>query len=49
MNYDDTFDSDGRWTMEILTVTPFGVDRLAHVSFTLDRTIQLNGSFNTIE
>jgi hypothetical protein len=49
MNYDDTFDSDGRWTMEILTVTPFGVDRLAYVSFTLDRTIQLNGSFNTIE
>ena len=47
--YDTIFDSDGRWTMEILTVTPFGVDRLAYVSFDLDRTIQLNGSFNTIE
>ena len=47
--YDAIFDSDGRWTIEILTVTPFGVDRLAYVSFDLDRTIQLNGSFNSIE
>lgn len=48
-NYDSAFDSDGLWTMELLTVTPFGIDRLAYVSFTLDRTIELNGSFTTIE
>ncbi|MES2438420.1 MAG: hypothetical protein V4584_05120 [Verrucomicrobiota bacterium] len=47
--YDKIFDSDGRWTIEILTVTPFGVDRLAHVSFDVDRTIEVNGSFTTIE
>lgn len=48
-NYDSAFDSDGLWTMELLTVTPFGIDRLAYVSFTLDRTIEVNGSFTTIE
>lgn len=48
-NYDNSFDGDGRWTMEILTVTPFGTDRLAYVSFDLDRTIEVNGSFTTIE
>jgi hypothetical protein len=35
--------------MELLTVTPFGVDRLDYVSFTLDRTIQFNGSVTTQE
>lgn len=48
-NYDTVFDSDGRWTMELLTVTPFGIDRLAYVTFDLDRTIEMNGSFTTIE
>nr|MCU0753111.1 hypothetical protein [Akkermansiaceae bacterium] len=48
-NYDQVFDEDGRWTIEILTETPFGIDRLAHVSFEVDRTIQVNGSFTTIE
>ncbi len=49
INYDAIFDSDGRWTMEILTVTPFGIDRLAVVSFDLDRKMDVNGSFTTIE
>lgn len=48
-NYDRVFDGDGRWTMEILTVTPFGIDRLSYVSFDLDRTIEVNSSFTTIE
>lgn len=47
--YDSVFDSDGVWTMELLTKTPFGIDRLAHVSFILDRTIEVNGTFTTIE
>lgn len=34
-NYGSVFDSDGLWTMELLTQTPFGIDRLAHVSFTV--------------
>ncbi|MES2924339.1 MAG: hypothetical protein V4819_22500 [Verrucomicrobiota bacterium] len=55
-NYDSVFDSDGRWTMELITVTPFGTERMrtpsgdiAYVTFDLDRTIQMNGSFTTIE
>lgn len=48
-NYDASFDSDGRWTMEILTQTPFGIDRLAYVSFNLKRIIEVNGSFTTIQ
>ncbi len=47
--YDAVFDSDGRWTMEIVTVTPFGIDRLAYVSFDVDRTLKANGTFTTIE
>ena len=48
-DYDEVFDEDGRWTMELVTKTPFGIDRLAHVSFDLDRSINMNGSFTTIE
>jgi hypothetical protein len=47
--YDNFFDSDGRWTIELLTVTPFGTDRLAYIWFDLDRTIEVNGTFTTIE
>jgi len=48
-NYDSVLDSDGPWTMELLTETPFGIDRLAYLSFTLDRTIVVRGAFTTIE
>lgn len=47
--YDAVFDEDGQWTMELLTETPFGVDRLQHVTFHLDRTIQMNSSVTTVE
>ncbi len=46
---DKALDSDGRWTLEVLTQTPFGTDRLGYVSFNVDRTIEVNGSFTTIE
>ena len=48
-DYDSIFDSDGRWTMELLTETPFGIDRLFYVSFDVDRTIEVKGNFVTIE
>lgn len=48
-DYDAIFDADGRWTIELVTVTPFGTDRLSHVTFDLDRTIEMNGTFTTIE
>ena len=47
--YDSVFDKDGLWTIELLTITPFGVDRLAHVSFEIDREITVNGNITTIE
>jgi len=47
--YDSVFTSDGRWTLELVTKTPFGIDRLAFVSFDLDRTMKVNGSVVTIE
>ena len=49
VNYDAAFTDDGVWTMEVLTKTPFGVDRLTYVSFSLDRTIQMNASVTTTE
>lgn len=48
-NYDSVFTEDGTWTMEILTSTPFGVDRLAFVTFTLNRSIRVNGNVTTME
>lgn len=40
-NYGPVFDSDGVWTMELLTQTPFGTDRLTHVSFNVQRSMTL--------
>lgn len=48
-NYDKVFDSEGRWTMELVTVTPFGTERLAQVSFDVDRTIKMNSILTTID
>ena len=48
-DYDAVFDSEGIWTMELLTLTPFGTDRLAYVSFDVERMIHVNTSLTTIE
>lgn len=48
-DYDSLITGDGRWTMEIVTISPFGTERLAYVSFDVDRTIEMNGTFTTIE
>jgi len=48
-DYQAVFSSEGRWTMELLTATPFGIDRLAYVSFNIDRTIKVNGTLTTAE
>ncbi len=48
-NWDAAVTDDGLWTLELLTVTPFGIDRLAHVSFNVDRTLDINGTVTTIE
>ena len=46
-DYDALLPEDGLWTIELVTSTPFGVDRLSAVSFTVDRTIRVNGNLNT--
>lgn len=56
-NYDNLLTSDGRWTMELVTETPFGIERvrkpgsndIAFVTFTVDRTIEVNSSVTTAE
>lgn len=37
-NYLYVFDSDGLWTMDLLTKTPFGTDRLSTISFNVQGT-----------
>ncbi len=46
---DAAITDDGKWTLEILTSTPFGIDRLAHVSFSVDRKLKVNSSVTTVE
>jgi hypothetical protein len=55
-SYNDLFTSDGLWTMEIITATPFGTEtvntpagRPCYVSFMVDKTIQMNGTVTTSE
>ena len=48
-NWDSILTTNGAWTIELLTATPFGIDRLAWVSFTVDRTITIRGSVTTAE
>lgn len=47
--YDRLVATDGRYTIEMLCSTPFGIDRLAYVSFDVNRMIEVNGTFTTIE
>ncbi len=53
---DPIFTSDGRWTIELITESHFGTeylrtpsDQLAYVTFTVDRTIEVNSTITTVE
>jgi hypothetical protein len=48
-DFESIFDGDGRWTLEVLTATPFGIDRLDYLTFEIDRTLELEGTFTTME
>lgn len=48
-NWDSILTANGTWTIELLTSTPFGIDRLDYVTFTVDRTIKIRGSVTTAE
>ncbi len=47
--WDKMIDQDGPWTMEVLTSTPFGIDRLAYLNFTVNRSIEVRGSVTTVD
>lgn len=48
-NWDNVISDDGTYTLEVITVTPFGADRLAHITFEVERTIKVNGIVTSIE
>jgi hypothetical protein len=48
-DWDSVIEESGTWTMELLTETPFGVDRLTYVTFTINRDIEVNGTVTTVE
>jgi hypothetical protein len=43
-DWDSVLTENGTWTMELLTFTPFGIDRLDWVTFNVDRTISVRAS-----
>lgn len=45
---DSVIREDGLWTFEVVTVTPFGAERLQHLTIEIDRTIRVNGTLNTV-
>lgn len=45
---DSVIREDGSWTIEVITVTPFGTERLQHLTIEVDRTIRVNGTLNTV-
>ncbi len=47
--WDTMIDASGDYTLELLTATPFGIDRLDYVTFHIDRDIEVNGSVTTVE
>ncbi len=48
-NWDSVIPTDGIWTLEVLTQTPFGIDRLSYISFNVERAIKVNGSVTSAD
>ena len=48
-DWDSVIDESGEYTIELLTQTPFGIDRLDHVTFTINRDINVNATVTTVE
>jgi hypothetical protein len=48
-NWDKVADSDGTWTIEVLTITPFGTERLTYATFSVDRSITVHGNVNSMD
>jgi hypothetical protein len=48
-DWDGVLTGDGQWTVDLMSTTPFGTERLDSVTFTLDRAIKVKGSVTTID
>lgn len=48
-DWDRVLRSDGTWTLEVLTITPFGADRLAYRTFEVERALRINGAVTSVE
>jgi hypothetical protein len=47
--YDKAFPKDGTYTIELLTQTPFGIDRLHYVTVEIDRTLEIHAALNGLD
>ncbi len=48
-DWDEVVPDNGRWTLELLTVTPFGTDRLDHVTFDVQRALKVRGALSSLD
>lgn len=48
-DYDTALTEDGTYTMELLTETPFGIDRLHHITFNVDRKLEIRAQLGSID
>ncbi|MEP4076952.1 hypothetical protein [Haloferula sp.] len=48
-DWGDAIDEEGQYTMELVTETPFGPERLTNVTFTVDRVLAVNAQMGNFE
>jgi hypothetical protein len=48
-NYGDLLTEDGTYTIEMLTLTPFGLERLDHVTFSVDRKLEIRAQLGGLD
>ena len=48
-DWNSVLTNDGVWTVDLMTTTPFGTERLSTVTFTVDRAIKVTGSVTTVD
>jgi len=48
-SYSQFLNEDGPWTVEVVTETVFGIERLAYLTFNVNRSIKVNSMISTME
>jgi hypothetical protein len=48
-DYDKAFPEDGTYTIELLTQTPFGIDRLHYLTVKVDRTLEIRATLSGLD